>query len=258
MWRRRRQRREWLVGWEAVVAQRLAHWDSLDEDERARLGELIEWMVRRKRFEAARGFELTQEVVLTIAAHACLLVLGLGRDAYRDVGAVVVHSSTITQRGPRSTTMRGVVTDGPLRVIGHALDRRGPVVIAWNAVRRQGRQQAGAENVILHEFAHKLDAVAGMFDGTPEIDDRSERARWIRVCTSEYRRLRRRTEPDAVLRAYAGVSPSEFFAVATETFFQRPVALAESRPELYDVLRAFYRQDPMARIARTGSPTLGE
>ena len=233
-----------------MVAAQLPQWGQLTDDERARLGELIGWMVRRKRFEAARGFELTQEVVLSIAAHACLLVLGLGRDAYRDVGAIIVHSGTITQRGPRSTSMRGVVADGPLRVIGHALDRRGPVVLAWNAVRTGIVHTHRGQNVVFHEFAHKLDAVAGIFDGTPEIDGRSERAEWIRVCTAEYRRLRRRPEPDPVLRAYAGVSPSEFFAVATEVFFQTPLALEEAKPQLYGVLRAFYRQDPAARADR--------
>jgi Mlc titration factor MtfA (ptsG expression regulator) len=248
----RRRRRAWLHGWEAVVAERLTQWPSLDDDERTRLGALIGWMVTRKRFEAARGFELTQDVVLTIAANACLLILGLGRDAYRDVGAIIVHSSTITQRGPRATSIRGVVADGPMRVLGHALDRRGPVVIAWNAVRNDIRHPQRGHNVVVHEFAHKLYAVAGMFDGTPEIDDRSERARWIRVCTAEYRRLRRRSEPDPVLRAYAGVSPAEFFAVVTEAFFERPAELAEVKPELYDVLRAFYRQDPADRVSRTG------
>ena len=248
----RRRRRAWLEGWEAVVAERLTQWPSLDDDERAGLGSLIRWMVMRKRFEAARGFELTQDVVLTIAANACLLILGLGRDAYRDVGAIIVHSSTITQRGPRATSIRGVVADGPMRVLGHALDRRGPVVIAWNAVRNDIRHPQRGHNVVVHEFAHKLDAVAGMFDGTPEIDDRSERARWIRVCTTEYRRLRRRSEPDPVLRAYAGVSPAEFFAVVTEAFFERPAELAEAKPELYDVLRGFYRQDPADRVSRTG------
>ena len=204
-------------------------------------------MVRRKRFEAARGFELTQEVVLTIAAHACILILGLGRDAYRDVGAIIVHAGTITQRGPRATSMRGVVTDGPMRVLGHALDRRGPVVIAWDAVRADIRHPQRGHNVVIHEFAHKLDAVAGMFDGTPEIDGRPERAEWIRVCTSEYRKLRRRTEPDPVLRAYATTNPAEFFAVVTEAFFERPEELAEAKPALYRVLAGFYRQDPANR-----------
>jgi Mlc titration factor MtfA (ptsG expression regulator) len=244
---RRSRRRAWLEDWEAITAEWLPQWALLDDGERDELGALIRWMVLHKRFEAARGFRLTADVVVAIAAHASLLVLGLGPDAYRDVGAVIVHPGTITQRGPRSTSIRGVVADGPLRVIGHALDRRGPVVIAWNAFRSQRRRAAGSENVVFHEFAHKLDAVAGMFDGTPEIDDRSERARWVRVCTSEYRRLRRRAEPDPVLRAYAGVSPAEFFAVATEVFFQQPDALAEHKPDLYDVLRSFYGQDPAAR-----------
>ena len=244
MWWRRRQR--WLEGWEPVVAEVFPHWHTLDPEERVRLGELISWLVRRKRFEAARGFELTQEVVLTIAANAALLLLGLPRRTYRDVAAIIVHPRTITSRGVWSTSIRGVVTSGPRRVLGHALDRRGPVVLSWSAVRRA----APGHNVVIHEFAHKLDAVAGMFDGTPEIDDRSERAEWIRVCTREYRRLRRHPGQDPVLRDYAATNPAEFFAVVTEAFFERPLALAEAKPELYGVLRDFYRQDPVTRVVR--------
>lgn len=248
---RRRQRRAWLEGWEAVAAARLRQWGDLDREERARLGSLIEWMIRTKHWEAARGFALTQDVVVTIAAHASLLVLGLDRHVYRDVRAVVVHPSTITQRGPRATTIRGVVADGPLKVLGHALDRRGPVVVAWDAVRRDLRTPQRGHSVVLHEFAHKIDAVDGLFDGTPEISDRSQRAEWIRVCTDEYRRLRhRQTEPDPVLRAYAGQSPSEFFAVATEAFFERSIELEEHKPALYDALRGYYGQDTAARARR--------
>ena len=235
-----------------MVARRLPQWSALTDDERARLWSLIEWMVRRKRFEAAKGFQLSQDVVLTIAAHASLLVLGLGRSAYRDVGAVIVHAGTITTGGPRTTRIRGVVADGPRWVLGHALDRRGPVVVAWDAVRDDIRHPQRGHNVVIHEFAHKLDAVAGMFDGTPEITDRSERAEWVRVCTAEYRKLRRRRGPDPVLRAYATTNPAEFFAVVTEAFFERPVELAEAKPALYDVFRGFYRQDPAERVARIG------
>jgi Mlc titration factor MtfA (ptsG expression regulator) len=251
-WRRRRQQREWLDGWEPVVAERLGHWSALDADERARLGALVEWMVRSKHWEAARGFELTQEIVLTVAAKASLLILGLDRDVYRDVKAVIIHPRTITRRGVRATTIRGVVTDRPLRVLGHTLDRRGPVVIAWNAVQRDARRPQRGHDVVLHEFAHKIDAVDGLFDGTPEIADRSERAEWVRVCTAEYRRLRRhRDRTDPVLRRYAARSPSEFFAVATEAFFDMPCDLEEHKPRLYDVLRGFYGQDPAARVRRS-------
>ena len=244
MWWRRR--REWIDGWEVVVPEVFPHWHTLDDHDRARLGELIEWLVRRKRFEAARGFALSQEIVLTIASHAALLLLGLPRRTYRDVAAIIVHPHTITSRGVWSTSIRGVVTAGPRRVLGHALDRRGPVVLSWSAIHRA----APGHNVVIHEFAHKLDAVAGMFDGTPEIDGRSERAEWVRVCTREYRRLRRHPGEDLVLRDYAATNPAEFFAVATEAFFERPLALAEAKPELYGVLRGFYRQDPATRVVR--------
>lgn len=231
-----------------MAAERFHHWPRLDEAERARLGSLIEWMVRTKHWEAARGFKLDQDVVITVAAHASLLLLGLDRSVYRDVRAVVVHPSTITRRGPRTTTMRGVVADGAMRVLGHALDRRGPVVLSWDAVCRDLRRPGRGHNVVIHEFAHKVDAVAGLFDGTPEISDRSQRAEWIRVCTAEYRRIRRRSgEPDPVLRSYAGQNPSEFFSVVTEAFFERPAALQEHKADLYRVLSEYYGQDPAAR-----------
>ena len=248
----RRRPREWLDGWEPVVAAHFHHWATLDADERARLGDLLEWFVQRKRFEAARGFQLTQPVVLTVAANAALLVLGVGRDAYRDVASIIVHRGTITHRGVRSTSIRGVVADGPRQLAGHALDRRGPVVISWRAARSDARRPGSGHNVILHELAHKLDAVDGIFDGTPELGGRADRERWVRVCTAEYRRLRRRPDPASVLRDYAATNPAEFFAVATEAFFETPLELQASRPRLYDVLGGYYDQDPAARAIRTG------
>jgi len=245
---RRRRQRAWLDGWEAVAAERLAQWTALDDDERAVVGGHVEWLVRTKHWEAARGFELTQEMVVTVAAHAGLLLLGLDRHAFREVRAVVVHPRTVTRRGVWSTSIRGVVTDGPRRVLGHAVGGRGPVVLSWAAVERDLRQRDG-QNVVLHELAHKLDAVDGLFDGTPELDSTAERSRWIQVCTDEYRRLRREGPGDGPLRAYAAESPSEFFAVATEVFFERPAALRDERPELYDVFRHYYGQDPAARAS---------
>lgn len=228
----------------------MQHWSVLDDDERDRLGVLVEWLVRTKHFEAAKGFELTPDIVVSIASQAALLILGLDRDAYRDVSAVIIHPGTITTRGPRSTTMRGVVADGPMRVLGHANDRRGPIVIAWDAVRNDARHPERGHNVVIHEFAHKIDVVDGRFDGTPEFDERSDRAEWITVCNREYRRLRRHREPDPVLRPYAGTNPAEFFAVVTEAFFDQAIDLREHKPELYDVMQRFYRQDPAARTTR--------
>ena len=104
---------------------------------------------------------------------------------------------------------------------------------------------------MLHEFAHKLDMRDQLMDGTPPVADASQRQRFVEVCDAELQRLRS-GEPDGVLRAYAATNPSEFFAVATEVFFERPVDLEDAKPDLYAVLRDAYRQDPAARERAAG------
>ncbi|HEX6569654.1 MAG TPA: M90 family metallopeptidase, partial [Acidimicrobiales bacterium] len=173
----------------------------------------------------------------------------------RDVTAIVVHPTTVTLRGERAGPAPGVVTDSPVAITGQTGARRGPVVIAWDAARAGARHPERGYNVVLHEFAHKLDMLDGLVDGTPPLPDPAARRRWVDVCTAEYHLLRAGGGGD-LLRPYAGVSPGEFFAVATEVFFDRPVELEADKPRLYDVLRAFYRQDPAAR-ARARGPRTG-
>jgi len=245
----RRRAGRWLDGWERTAAA-LPQWAPLDDDERARAGALVEHFARTWRWEAARGFALTPEVVVTVAASAAVLGLGLDLDAWRHVRAVVVHPRAFTQTGPRTTTVAGVVADGPQRLLGHARDRQGPVMLSWSAARRDVRHPERGQHVIVHELAHKLDAADGLFDGTPEVAGRSERAEWVEVCTRAYRRLRRHPDADPVLRPYAATSPSEFFAVASEVFVQRPLDLEAHHPELSGVLVGFYGQDPAARARR--------
>lgn len=232
----------------------LPQWSQLDADEHAELAARVERFVGRTRWEAARGFRLDQEVVVTIAASAALLAIGLDRDCYRHVRAVVVHPRTFTNRSVRATAVRGVVTEAPQRLLGHARDGQGPVVLSWSAVRRDVRHPGRGQNVVVHELAHKLDSAAGLFDGTPEITDRADRAEWVEVCNREYRRLRRRSDPDPVLRRYATTNPAEFFAVATEVFLMRPAELEEHHPELYRVLCGYYGQDPADRARRATGP----
>ncbi len=249
MWGRwRRDDRSLPESWRDLTAATVAHWAVLDDGERDRLGDLMAQVVER-RWEAANGFALTDEIRVVIAAQAALLVLGLDIDCYRDVTAIIVHPTTVTLRGERAGPARGVVTDEPLPIVGQAQSRRGPVVIAWDAARAGARHPERGYNVVLHEFAHKLDMLDGTVDGTPPLPDRAARQRWIDVCTAEYDLLRA-GEGGTVLRAYAGVNPGEFFAVATEVFFDRPVQLLAEKSALYEVLSAFYRQDPAARARR--------
>lgn len=209
----------------------------------------MDGLLGRKRWEAARGVELTEEMRVVIAAEACLLVLGLDIESYRDVAAIIVHPTTVTLRGERAGPARGVVTSSPLPIQGQAHARRGPVIIAWDAARADARHPASGRNVVVHEFAHKLDMVDGLIDGTPSLPDASARQHWIDVCTAEYELLRAGHD-DPLLRPYAAVNPAEFFAVATEAFFDLPGAMREHKPALYGVLQDFYQQDPAGRTTR--------
>jgi MtfA peptidase len=198
-----------------------------------------------KHWEAARGFALTDEIRVTIAANAALLGLALGLDAYRGVGAIVVHRSGMRLRGERSVGVAGVVTDDAMPVLGHA-NLHGPVVVAWDAVVADTSRPGRAHNLVHHEFAHKLDMLDGYSDGTPPLGDANVRQRWVEVRDRELARLREGATTLA-LRSYAGENEAEFFAVATEAFFDVPYALADNHPDLYALLCGIYQQDPLTR-----------
>jgi MtfA peptidase len=234
--------------WEAILAARSAHWGLLDGPERARLGELADHVLRTKRFEPARGFELTDEVRTLIAGHAALLVLGLDESLYAGVGTIVVRARAMNRTAPMAGPAQGVLMDAPGAVDGEAHASDGPIMVVWSSARREAANPSWGRDVVLHEFSHKLDMLDGTMDGTPPIDDADLRRRWVDVLTAEYRAVRDGT--DGWLRAYAGTNPGEFMAVATEAFFTLPVPLQTAKPALYDVLAGYYRQDPAARVRR--------
>ena len=229
------------------MAARSAHWPLLSTEEQERLGELADHVVRTKRWEAARGQELTDEVRTLVAGHAALLALGLDESAFDRVGTIVVRSRAMRRTAPMAGPAPGVLMDSPGAVDGEAHHADGPIMLVWPSARREARNPRLGRDVVLHEFSHKLDMRDGTIDGTPPMDDADLRRRWIEVCTAEYRAVRDGTG-GSVLRSYAGTNPGEFFAVATETFFTRPIIVQEAKPALYDVLAAFYRQDPAARL----------
>ena len=225
----------------------MAHWSLLDDDERARLEQRALVLVATKRWEAAVGFELTDDIEVTIAAQAALIALELPDDCYSGVQSIIVHPTTMVLRGEHRV-VPGLATDAPMPIAGQAT-QHGPVVIMWDATLDGARHPERGMNVVYHEFAHKLDMAEGSMDGTPVLGDAEELQRWVAVCTDAFERVAV-GQAGPALRSYAGVNPSEFFAVATEAFFDVPGALESQEPDLYDVLRAFYRQDPARRARR--------
>jgi Mlc titration factor MtfA (ptsG expression regulator) len=233
----------------SLSARWLAAWAGLGPGERERMLELTEVLVRELRWEAAQGFALDDDMKVAISSHAALLVLGFddGLDSYLDVTSVIVHASTIVRTGDRHVG-GGLFTAQPDFYIGEA-HHKGPVLISWDAASVQARNPRFGENVLFHEFAHRLDMLDGVSNGTPPLRDPDALRAWIDVCTSSLERLRQQDEP-SVLRSYAATNPSEFFAVATEVFFTRPLALREEDPKLYDVLSTYFRQQPAVRPHR--------
>lgn len=248
--RRRRRVREALeqpfpVAWRLLLQRRWPLWTLLSTDEQARMEALIQAFVAGRRWEAAQGFDIGDEVRVLVAAQASLLVLELGDEYYSGVGTIIVHPTTVVLHGQRATGTQGLVSDDAFAIDGQA-HFGGPIIIAWDAAAAEARHPSRGQNVIFHEFAHKLDMLTGTLDGTPPLDDHDARARWIKVCTREFRAIRAGLGGN-LLRSYGGENPAEFFAVATEVFFTRPVEMRNDKPDLYDVFCGFYRQDPASR-----------
>jgi Mlc titration factor MtfA (ptsG expression regulator) len=245
-WRRRRGRPLPETA-DELFGRHLAEWAYLDGDERSTLREITEELLATTRWEAAQGFVLTDEMCTVIAAQGALMALGLGVEVFHEVGTIVVHPTTMTSVGSRAGPVDGLLTDEPVYLHGEA-HHFGPVLLAWDAVRRDTRRFGHGDNVVVHELTHKLDMLDGLIDGTPPLPA-EQRDRWVEVCSREYRALQAGAD-DPVLRDYAATDTGEFFAVAAEVFFDRPVALAIAKPQLYEVLRDYFGCDPAARRAR--------
>jgi len=200
---------------------------------------------RRVTWEAARGMELTESMIATVTAHAALLVAGYEpREApFHHVRAVIMRDGTYLDHAPRAGPVRGLIDATPRRLAGQSGHGHGPVVLDWRTVQRQLDAPSRGANVIIHEFAHKLDQLNGAADGMPPLPSRSARELWIQTLGTNYRRLRRRGS-DGLVRMYGASSPAEYFAVTSEVFFTRPHDLRGRLPRVYARLSEFYRQDP--------------
>ncbi len=237
--------------WEDIVRRNVAHYCMLDTVEQARLRALIQVFIAEKDWEGCGGLELTDEILVTISAQACLLLLCTPHNYYRNVQTILVYPSTVVPPQRRLGHFETVLA--PLEIahpiLGQAF-QQGPLILVWDAALRGGRHPELGHNVIYHEFAHKLDMLDGAADGTPPLRNRDEYRDWVIICSREYLRLKNAAErgKKTFLDAYGATSEAEFFAVATEQFFDQPIRMTEHAPDLYRVLKEYYRQDPAERV----------
>ena len=239
--------------WEAFVRANLAHYRMLGEAERSELNAMIQVFLEEKQWEGCGGLELTDEIRITIAAQACLLQLGLPHDYYRNVESILIYPTTVVppERQPGVFESVGSPVVDSVPILGQAF-AQGPVILVWDAVLHGSRHPEQGHNVVYHEFAHKLDMLDGSADGTPPITGHDQFAEWVAVCSREFLRLRSLADKGhkTFLDAYGAKNEAEFFAVATEEFFDRPLILQGHSPDLYHVLSEYYRQDPAERVNR--------
>jgi len=227
----------------AIVRRNVPHFARLSEPDQRELGGHIQVFLAEKSFEGCGGLAMTDEIRLTIAAEACVLLLHRETDYYPGVQSILVYPSAYVVRNvPRR--LGDLVVEADQVRVGESWVR-GAVVLSWDSIRRAAREHDG-HNVVLHEFAHQLDAEDGAMDGVPDLRERSLYAAWARVLGAEYRELVEQVaaHAEADIDAYGAENPAEFFAVVTEAFFESGEELKSRHPELYDVLRGFYRQDP--------------
>ena len=244
-WRRRQADRLdiALALWGQVEAG-LPFLGHLGPDERTRLRQLAREFIAEKQWSGAQGLQLTPRIQLTIALQACLPILHLGLDWYDGwVGIVVYPGDFLIPR--RIVDEDGVVHEFDDDVLGEAW-YGGPVLISWF----DHPGDADGINVVIHEFAHKLDMKNGTADGLPPMHAGMSRQRWSEVMNRAFSDFQRRVDrgEDTPLDPYGSELPTEFFAVASEAFFEHPELLKSAYPEVLEQFKLFYRQDPSVSV----------
>lgn len=216
----------------------------LSNKERTRLRLLTSLFLAKKRFNGAHGLIVTNEISLTIATQACLLILHLGIDSYDGWKEIIVYPGPfLVQHKEADDT--GVVHNNAHGVSGESWSR-GPVILSWQDVEHDSYQIHSGHHVVIHEFAHKLDMQTGWANGLPPLHPDMTIEKWNQVLTDAWEALQDTLSQrrHSYINAYAAVSPAEFFAVISEYFFTAPTILKHHAPAVFQQLQAYYRQHP--------------
>jgi len=227
------------------VTGRLPFVARLNDGERAKLRDLVILFMHGKQISAAGGLELNQEMKLGIAVHACILVLELGIEHYDGWVEIIVYPDEFMPRH-EIRNAHGLIETDEMSYAGQAW-LRGPVILSWADVEHAGEMDG--MNVVIHEFAHKLDMLNGEANGFPPLHAGMNRRAWSQIFNAAYLDLCRRVRAgeNTEIDAYATESPGEFFAVVSEAFFEIPDTVRAVYPQVYEQLAQFYRQDPASR-----------
>jgi len=229
--------------WIKILEQNLPPYPNLPPDLRQELHQDVNVFLADKSFEGCGGLTLTDEIKVTIAAQACLLLLGRKDNCYARLKSVVVYPSAFVDGDKGLFTER---SGNRMVRLGESWNT-GMIVLSWSDVKQGAFNFKDGRNVTMHEFAHQLDQEDGAADGAPILERRSAYSSWAKVFSKEFEQLQKRTKKRkrSVLRTYGATHPAEFFSVATEAFFEKPRQLKKKHPELYKELQGYYKVNPV-------------
>ena len=230
--------------WQQTLIARLPFVAKIPLAEQKQLQLLIKVFLADKTFYGCAGLEIDDDIRVTVAAQACLLILNQNRIPYPDLDSILIYPSTFVATREVANEL-GLVSTNHIAMLGESWSQ-GKVVLAWDNVKKGVMNLQDGHNVVLHEFAHQLDHESGSTNGVPALSTRGAYRSWAHTFSEEFEELQK----DAVrgrhslMDHYGATNPAEFFAVATETFFERPKEMAAYHQELYQQLKNYYKLDP--------------
>lgn len=230
--------------WQQTLLEKLPFVAAMPRAEQEQLHFLIKVFLADKTFYGCAGQRIDDQIRVTVAAQACLLVLNQNRIPYPDLNAILVYPSTFVATREVANEL-GLVSTDHIAMLGESWSQ-GKVVLAWDDVEKGVMNLQDGHNVVLHEFAHQLDHESGTTNGAPVLRTRGAYKSWAHVFTEEFEELQREAAHGrhGLMDHYGATNPAEFFAVATETFFERPQEMAAHHQELYQQLKSYYGLDP--------------
>jgi len=252
--RHRLRARRFPEKWLSLIQRHVVFFHRLSASDRAELLGHIQVFLAEKRFEGCGGFAITDEVRVTIAAQACLLLLHRKTDYFPGLLTILVYPLSYMVEAKRQIAEH-LWEEGTMNRLGETGRRMGSLVLSWGAVKHGAADPSDGKNVVLHEFAHQLDFENDAADGVPVLGTREQQLAWTDVMRSEFASLRAADESGvpSLLDTYGATDPVEFFAVSVEAFFEQPRALLARHPQLYAELQKYFQQDPVEFFAESFS-----
>jgi Mlc titration factor MtfA (ptsG expression regulator) len=240
--------------WERIIHRNVFIYRYIPDTLKKQLQENIKLFMSKKLFEGLDGLNMTDEIRVTIASQACILLLNQKDRIFPGLTSILVYPGAYV--APQHTSAGFVHIEEKSVRLGESW-QKGAVVLAWDHVKQQASDVQSGHNVVLHEFAHQLDQEDGRADGAPILENSSGYVAWARILGNEYIQLQRnvRRGKRSVMDDYGASNPAEFFAVATETFFVKPKQLKYLKPDLYRELKEYYQVDPAEWYSITSEHT---